>query len=189
MPTDYRVIYPLEARKPAMGIITRRRLPHPTVMPRQPVAKQYRVVGNPEPAAVNHWANAVSRQHRRWDVQTGARIAQAEEMVKRPNVAFDDELDKFALIQAERHRRLKVMNKQPPPVVQRLLHPPLPPPMPLDPLDQFVEFMQNAGAEQKVQATERSPPRSRPVAPTQPFGKPTLLMPTKTGLFAPMRDY
>ena len=96
-------------------------------------------------------------------------------------------------VEVERQRRLRSM-KSAPPVVQRLLHPPLPPPKPLDPLDEFMQFVNQGGAQP---ANARGGTRAF-VPPKQPgvnvphtrkgaFAGP--MNPTRTGLYHAVQDF
>lgn len=149
--SQQRVIYPQEERisRPGItpGIITQRRMPHhwPGDTARKPLPRLFSKAQPAAPLDSFHWQRSVALQQRRWESKTGAKIRKAEEVASRSEpVAFDDELDKLVMIQVERQRRLKSI-KSAPPVVQRLLHPPPPPPKPLDPLDEFMVYV-NKGA-------------------------------------------
>ena len=185
---ERRLLYPQEERKPRPGIITQRRLPHPTVVPRKPVPKHY-VVPDPSPAGPDHWKKMVQRAHRRWDVGTGANIRRATEAAHRAEpVAFDDELDKLVMIQVERQRRLQSLRSAPP-VVKRLLGPkPVPPPV-LDPLDEFLVFV-NKGLGGDSPRGSNAASETKAYMPHRPkggFDGPG--MPTKMGLYYARSDY
>jgi hypothetical protein len=190
-----RAIYPHERMNNAKpGIITQRRQPHhwPGDTARKPLVRDFQV--KQTPIESDHWERAVMRQHRRWDAKTGTKVREAEEAAIRAEpVGFDDELDQLVRIQVERQRRLRSM-KSAPPVVQRLLHPPLPPPKPLDPLDEFMQFVNQGGAQP---ANARGGTRAF-VPPKQPgvnvphtrkgaFAGP--MNPTRTGLYHAVQDF
>lgn len=143
-------IYAQELRKPKPGIITQRRLPHhwPGDTPRKPLPRVFSKAIQQQMAPLDpqHWQRSVALQQRRWEAKTGAKIREAQEKaLSAEPVAFDDELDKLVMIQVERQRRLKSL-KGAPPVVDRLLNPPPPPSKSLDPLDEFMIFVNKGGA-------------------------------------------
>ena len=127
------------------------------------------------------------RQHRRWDAKTGAKVREAEEAAIRAEpVGFDDELDQLVRIQVERQRRLRSLRSAPP-VVQRLLHPPPPPPKPLDPLDEFMAFVNNGNARAGTRAFVAPQQPGVNVPHTRAFGG--LMNPTKSGLYSAIPEY
>jgi hypothetical protein len=188
-----RAIHPRERMNGQPGIITQRRQPHhwPGNTARKPLVREFQV--KQTPIESDHWERAVMRQHRRWDAKTGTKLREAEEAAIRAEpVGFDDELDQLVRIQVERQRRLRSMRSAPP-VVQRLLHPPPPPPKALDPLDEFMQFVNQGGAQN---ANARDATRAF-VPPKQPgvnvphtrlgaFAGP--MNPTRTGLYHAVQD-
>lgn len=187
-----RALYPLEKRMDGQpGILTARRMPHhwPGDTARKPLPRQFNHVRQPAEVGPDHWEKAVMRQHRRWDAKTGAVVRKAEEAAIRAEpVGFDDELDQLVRIQVERQRRLRSLRSAPP-VVHRLLHPPPPPPKPLDPLDEFMAFVNkgNGCAGTRNFVAPQRPGVNVPHTRKGAFGG--LMSPTKSGLYHAIPDF
>ena len=94
--------------------------------------------------------------HHRWDKKTGDRVRQAQDVVNGMVVPGVDALDDHIVkIQRARHARL-IGCDSPPPVVQRLLNPPVPEAPPLDALGEFLAAMRQRAEDEALAA---SPPK------------------------------
>ena len=149
------------------GIITMRRQPPAVCRPRRPLPRP-----PPPPDRINphSWEQMVRAAHKRWDANTGAKVRAAEEVVVHGRA---DALDDFVRLQKERQQRLAPHRL--PPVVNRLLAPPVPAPV-LGPLDQFYEFVQANEAAGAAASHAHPKPVRRPER--QPLG-----IATRTGLY------